>query len=175
MIPVMDIEPLLIACAPTVAPSTMRAIVKTESGFRPHVIGYLIRKGKAEFKLTRQPQSKAEAVAWATWFHDNGYRFDAGPAQVNSSNFARVGLTPSTAFDACSNIAAGAAILTADYVRAAATYGPGQTALRAALSSYNSGSFVRGITNGYVARVEKAASTGKPPMAPTTNQPVTGK
>lgn len=163
----LDIEPLLTQCAPTVAPSTMRAIVKVESGFKPFVIGYLVRGQAGAQTLTRQPQSKAEAVQWASWFMKNGYRFDAGPAQVNSVNFARYGLTAETAFEPCQNIAAGAAILTAEYRRAASTYGPGQAALRAAISSYNTGHFARGIQNGYVSKVQNAAGV-MPPMSKAT-------
>ncbi|WP_156516886.1 lytic transglycosylase domain-containing protein [Delftia sp. GW456-R20] len=163
-----DVEGLLANCAPTVATTTMRAIVKTESGFRPNAIGYLIRKGESEYTLSRQPKNQFEAIQWATWLYANGYKFDAGAAQVNSSNFARVGLTPSTAFDPCKNISAGAAILTSEYARASVKFGPGQNALRAAISSYNSGSFVRGIHNGYVTRVEKAAASGFLPLISST-------
>jgi type IV secretion system protein VirB1 len=55
-------------------------------------------------------------------------------------------------FDPCLNIKAGSEILLTDYAAAVHVYGEGQTALRAALSAYNSGSFERGFRNGYVAR-----------------------
>ncbi len=161
---VLDIEPLLLQCAPSVAPSTMRAIVKVESGFKPFVIGQLVRSKAGAQTLTRQPASKAEAVRWASWLLQNGYRFDAGPAQVNSIHFARYGLTAESVFEPCRNIATGALILTAEYRRAAATFGPGQAALRAAISSYNTGHFDRGIQNGYVSRVQRAAGA-MPPMS----------
>lgn len=160
----MDVAALVVQCAPTVAPTTMEAILKVESGFRPHAIGYLVRGPQGKFNLARQPKNKAEAVAWATWLHQNGYRFDAGPAQVNSTNFARYGLTPESAFEPCLNIGAGAAILTNEYVRASRRYGPGQAALRAAISSYNSGNFTVGFSNGYVQRVSDAAFRGFSPQ-----------
>ena len=159
----MDVAALVVQCAPTVAPTTMQAILRVESGNRPHAIGYLVRGAQGKFNLARQPKNKAEAIAWATWLYQNGYRFDAGPAQVNSTNFARYGLTPESAFDPCLNIGAGAAILTNEYVRAARKFGPGQSALRAAISSYNSGNFTVGFSNGYVQCVSDAASRGITP------------
>ena len=50
------------------------------------------------------------------------------------------------------NIRAGASILTADYLAAVQTWPDPQTALRAALSAYNTGSFSKGFFNGYVAK-----------------------
>lgn len=154
----LDIEPLLTQCAPTVAPSTMRAIIQVESAHKPYAIGNLVRGKEGARTLTRQPRGREEAVQWARWFLQHGYRFDAGPAQVNSVHFAAYGLTADTAFEPCRNIAAGAAILTAEYRRAANSLGPGQAALRAAISSYNTGHFTRGIQNGYVSKVQRAAA-----------------
>lgn len=170
MIPAMNLDALLAQCAPTVAPSTMRAIVKVESGGKPFAIGYLVRSKDRAFTLSRQPSSKDEAVSWAQWFLANGYRFDAGPAQVNSINFAAHHLTAETVFDSCRNLQAGAAILTAEYRRALKTFRDEQAALRAAISSYNSGNFSVGFKNGYVTKVQTAAlgpSTAGRPAAST--------
>src|SRR3546814_1657563 len=84
--------------------------------------------------------------------------------QINSANFARLGLTPETVFDPCTNLRAGAHVLTDNYRRAsdAGRADP----LRAALSEYNSGSRTRGLTNGYVGRVYAAAKgTGADPAS----------
>lgn len=136
----------------------MTRIVKVESSFRPHAIGYHVTKDGKTYRLTTQPADRAEAVDWARWLLANGFRFDAGAAQVNSSNFARLGLTPESVFDPCTNIAAGGQILTEFYRGAAARFGPGKQALLAAVSAYQSGSFTRGYETGYVDRV--AGSTG---------------
>ena len=151
-------------CAPTVAPQTMQSIVKVESAFKPFVIGSTVRLGKNVYLLKRQPHDKSEAVVWANWLMQNGYRFDAGPAQVNSVNFARFGLSAESAFDPCLNIAVGGAILTQEYRRAAKQMGEGAGALNAAISSYNSGSFERGITNGYVRKVRQAGMSATAPI-----------
>lgn len=143
-------------CAPTVAPTTMQRIIRVESAFKPHAIGYHITKNGQAFKLTVQPKTKAEAVSWAKWLLENGYRFDAGAAQVNSNNFARLGLTAENIFDACTNIGAGGRILTEFYAGAVKQYGAGQGAVRAAISAYQTGSFTRGYSTGYVQRVSGA-------------------
>src|SRR3546814_15029492 len=44
--------------------------------------------------------------------------FDAGLMQINSANFARLGLTPETVFDPCTNLRAGAHVLTDNNRRA---------------------------------------------------------
>lgn len=171
MIAMLALEPLMQQCAPTVAPSTMRAIVKVESGGQPFAIGSLVRTKDRKMTLSRQPKSKDEAVAWARWFLANGYRFDAGPTQVNSMHFTAFGLTAETAFDSCKNLAAGAAILTAEYRRALKTFQDEQSALRAAISAYNTGNFSLGFHNGYVAKVQRAAASAAasqinvPPLA----------
>ena len=72
--------------------------------------------------------------------------------QVNSRNLRALGVGVFQAFNPCTNISAGATILSADYANASRLRGPGQAALQAALSAYNTGDFYRGFENGYVAR-----------------------
>src|SRR5579883_930276 len=79
-----------------------------------------------------------------------GYSVDLGLMQVNSRHLAAFGLTVQQALDPCTNIRAGDAVLTADYLAAARAVGPGQRALRLALAMYNAGSFRGGVANGYV-------------------------
>src|SRR3546814_17948333 len=112
--------------------------------------------------ICRQPGNAADAIATAKGLMRRGASFDAGLMQINSANFARLGLTPETVFDPCTNLRAGAHVLTDNYRRAsdAGRADP----LRAALSEYNSGSRTRGLTNGYVGRVYAAAKgTGAGP------------
>lgn len=152
-------------CAPTVAPQTMRAILHVESAARPFVIGYkVVDATRNVYQLARQPSTKEEAISWAQWLLDNGYKFDAGWAQINSQHFNRLGLTSQTVFDPCVNLRAGSTILTEEYLRAAKKYGVGQQALLAAISAYNSGNYITGFKNGYVGKVVRAAMRGGPPM-----------
>jgi len=135
-------------CAPTVAPQTMAAIVKTESGFRPLAIGV-----NGGVRLERQPATKEEAVVTAKWLISNGYNIDMGLGQINSSNLARTGLSVEDAFDPCRNLGAAAQILTGNYLAVRSKAEDDQQALHAAFSTYNTGSPTRGFTNGYVQRV----------------------
>lgn len=156
----IDLTALVHQCTPAnVSPQTMSAIMRVESAHRPLAIGYkIIRKhDRKEFALNAQPRTLEQAVHWARWLTANGYEFDAGTAQVHSTNFQKYGLTIETAFDSCQNIRAGALILKDCYARALPRFGEEQTALRAALSCYQSGNFSTGFRTGYVTKVVAAA------------------
>lgn len=144
---------LLNSCAPNVAPATMTAIIQVESERDPNRIG--VNSGGS---LVRQPGNVADAVATARSLLRKGANFDAGLMQINSANFARLGVTPETVFDPCTNLRAGARLLADNYGRAriAGHADP----LRAALSEYNTGSRSRGLMNGYVGKVFAAANGG---------------
>lgn len=156
----MDFYALAQECAPWVAPETMAAIVKTESGFKPLSIGV---NGGA--RLVRQPDNQAEAVVTAKWLIEQGYNIDLGLGQVNSANLARVGLSIEDAFDPCKNVAAAATILHSNYVVAKAKTPDEQDALHAALSAYNTGSYTKGFANGYVQKVVFNAGTRTSPAS----------
>ena len=98
----MDFLDLAQQCAPTVHPHTLAAIVKTESGFKPFAIG--VNKGGAQ--LTRQPTTKAEAVATAKDLIGPGLNIDMGLGQINSENLARLGYSVEDVFDVCKNLSA---------------------------------------------------------------------
>lgn len=149
----MDFAALAQECAPQVAHETMAAIVRTESAFQPLAIGV---NGGA--RLARQPQDRAEAVATARWLIDNGYNIDLGLGQVNSSNLAKTGLTVEDAFEPCKNLAATASILRWNFQAASGKVTGEQAALHAALSAYNTGSFTKGFSNGYVQKVVNNAA-----------------
>jgi type IV secretion system protein VirB1 len=146
-----------------VAPQTLVSIVRIESRFNTLAIG-----GPGKVTL-RQPRSLKEAVSLAGRLIRSGKSVDLGLAQINSRNLKRLGLSVQSALDPCRNLAAAGALLVEDY-RQARTELPPQAALRRALSLYNSGSPLRGLANGYVARVEAAArslSEGQLPLTPT--------
>lgn len=145
----------------------MAAIVKTESGFKPFAIGI----NKSNVKLVRQPANKQEAVTTAKWLISNGYNIDMGMAQINSANMKWLGVSVDDLFDPCKNVAAGAKILLNNYVGAFKKIGEPQNALRAALSSYNTGNATAGIKNGYVAKVTAAAVTVPALLAMTPKAP----
>lgn len=150
----VDLTALAHECAPSVAYVTLEAVVTHES--RAHPFAVAINGGA---RLTRRPETKDEAVEVAKRLISMGYSIDMGLAQINSANLARLGLTVEQAFDPCTNLRAAETILRGCYDPAAQTHGHGQVALQAALSCYNTGSYVRGLSNGYVATVYRTAKT----------------
>ena len=177
----IDVSALVHQCTPpNVSKQTMHQLVSVESTRRPHPIGYkLIRREQAVVDgkvvtrkvvsfLQTQPKSVGEAIEWARYLQREGFEFDAGPAQVHSTNFARYGLTAESVFDPCTNIAVGAQILTDCYARAYARFRNEGRALTAAISCYQSGNFETGFSTGYVKKV-LAAPTG--PGAVAGRQP----
>ena len=156
----------LLACAPNVAPVTLEAVIRVESGgdkLALHVNG--LRVQPARGRNTKEVAATAESLI------RRGDSVDLGLMQVNSGNLAVFGVTVTDVLDPCTNIRIGAAILTADYAAAARARGEGQPALLAALSAYNSGDFVRGFANGYVARTIGPGVAGTVVGRPTPSFP----
>jgi type IV secretion system protein VirB1 len=158
----MTLAHLLRACAPSVSPATMTAIIRVESG------GDTLAIHDNSIGRSFAPGSTVEAVAWANQLLAMGHSIDAGISQVNSGNFGRLGLTPGTVFDPCTNVRAGSTILSEDYRNAERRFGPGQLALRRAIGAYNTGSIFAGQT--YVNEILVAAGLAPdddyvPPLA----------
>ncbi|THD60595.1 lytic transglycosylase domain-containing protein [Phenylobacterium sp.] len=157
---------LALRCAPAVAPETLLAVARAESGLNPNAIG--VNRGAP---VTSPPASPAEAAAVARRLIGAGGNLDLGLTQINSANLARLGLSIDDAFEPCRNLAAGAQILAEDYGVAHVPAVDPQAALRTALSLYNTGDVSRGFRNGYVARVVAAASGAGGPR--TSSRPST--
>jgi type IV secretion system protein VirB1 len=145
-------------CAPNVAPQTVAAIVQTESHGRPFALN--VNGGS-------QPPAQvdaASAAATAQRYIAAGYSVDLGLGQINSRNMRWLGLTWNTVFDPCTNVAALGRVLTQNYNAAIVGRDP-QSALRVAISLYNTGSASRGFRNGYVAKVVGNAGIADPATA----------
>ncbi len=137
-------------CGPSVAPSTLASIARTESAFHALSINDNTT-GRSD-----APINSAVAIQIASKLLGAGHSIDVGIMQINSANFAKIGLTLQDAFDPCLSVAASAAILTGDYA-GGETHEEQQSAVRVALSRYNTGDAQRGFENGYVHKVELAA------------------
>jgi type IV secretion system protein VirB1 len=146
---VLALAALIRHCAPAVAPSTMAAIVQVESGGDPLAIG------DNTTKRSYYPRDRATAERLARRLLGAGHLLDIGIAQIDSMNFAGVGVNAHTIFDPCTNLSIGARILSSDYALAARRYGDGQVALRHAIGMYNTGRLNAGAR--YIARVLAAA------------------
>ncbi len=138
ILPLAVVTTLAATCAPQVAPATLAAIAKTESGLDPFAIGD--NTAHRSYHLVAKPEAVALAARLATEGHD----LDLGLMQINQRNFGWLGLAADNAFEPCRSLAAGAAVLTA-------------------FSRYNTGSPRAGFENGYVARVLSAGRDGGRP------------
>ena len=145
-------------CAPQVHWETMTAVVLVETGGYAHSI--YDNTVKKSYKL----EKKDDAIQLAKSLLDKGHNLDLGLAQINSKNLRWLGLSVENAFDACKNLSASSKVLNANYERALSVgYGPGQPALQAAVSAYNTGSMTRGRK--YVQRFLFAARSPWPLQA----------
>jgi type IV secretion system protein VirB1 len=133
-----------------VAPLTLTSIAQTESGFQALTIH------DNTTRTTGTPATPDVAVQIATRLLEAGHSVDLGIMQINSANFAKLGMTVESAFDPCKSISAAAAILSGSYA-GGDTHTAQQAALRVAVSEYNTGDAARGFANGYVHKVELAA------------------
>jgi type IV secretion system protein VirB1 len=141
---------LALRCGPSVAPSTLASIARTESGFQPLTIN------DNTTQTSGVPATGDIAIQISSKLLEAGHSVDIGIMQINSANFAKLGLTLQGAFDPCRSIAAAAVILAGDYT-GAETHDGQQAALRVAISKYNTGDAQRGFANGYVHKVELVA------------------
>lgn len=167
--PIAGVDPefaaLIERCAPTVHPETMAAVISAES--RGHQFA-IADAGPVKLPWSQRKAmvrsfyfgTVTEAVAKAKELIASGHTVSLGFTQINDRNLPKLGLSLSDVFDQCTNVRAGGSILTEFYIRAVKVFGPGPRALRAAISGYNSGDWMRGEKDGYVDLVYKQA--GRP-------------
>lgn len=160
-----DLIAIALACGLAAEADLVAAIVAVESGGNPIAL-----QVNGEMELVRQPRDRKEAIAFASWLLAHRYNFDAGLAQVNSANYARLGLDATSVFEPCTNLRAAAAVLRECRERAQGRGLKGGHAERAALSCYNTGDLTRGVANGYAAAV-RAALHHTPPSSTRPLQP----
>lgn len=158
----MDFPTLARQCAPDVHISTLSAVVRHESAFDPLAIGV-----NAKPHRSIRPKSKAEAIEAARDLIAKGIDFDVGYGQINVRNWKWLGVTPESIFDPCTNLASAQRVLVDCYRRATKLHGPGQAALYASFSCYNTGNFTAGFSNGYVGAVLVGAGLPVPAIANT--------
>ncbi|GAO01291.1 lytic transglycosylase domain-containing protein [Anaeromyxobacter sp. PSR-1] len=144
---------LIAACGIVAHADLLDAIVRVESGGNPIAL-----RVNGAVELVRVPRDLDDAAAMARWLATHGYSFDAGLAQVNSANLARLGLDTSSVFEPCANLRAASRLLEECYERALQRWDDMERAMTAALSCYNTGHFTHGVRNGYVSSVRAASS-----------------
>ena len=172
---VTDIAAFRSSCIPTAPVATLSAIVQAESGGNPNAMQIdfpvaLLKRWhlpQGTLQLKRQPVTQREALAWLAYFEHHGIYVDLGLMQVSTAEARRRGIPVESLLEPCLNLRAGWQILQDAYQLEMKTYGPGQEALKHAISRYNTGDSQRGIDNGYLARV-MAALKQSPATTSTT-------
>ena len=171
-----DVARLRSTCLPIAPLNTLRAVVQVESSGNPNAMqidfpkALLKRWGLAEgtLRLKRQPINQREALNWLAYFQSYDIFVDLGLMQVSTAEAKRRGISLKSLLEPCTNLRVGWQILEDDYRTEKRTYGPGQEALRHAISHYNTGDAQRGVANGYLARV--LAAVRRLPAEPPTEQ-----
>ena len=174
----LDIAALQSRCLPAVPLSTLSAIISVESSGNPNAMQIDFPRAvlkqwhlpEGTLRLKRQPATQREALQWLDYFERHGIFVDLGLMQVSTAEAQRRGLPVESLLDPCSNLRAGWQILDSAYQLEVKTYGPGQEALRHAISRYNTGDTQRGIDNGYLGRVIAALR-----QSPATSSPARGE
>jgi type IV secretion system protein VirB1 len=157
----VEFQAVVARCAPGAAFDTMLAVATTESALyinaislnRPIQVAHRFGYSHSRIELSRQPKDKDEALRWLHWFAAHGYTVSVGLMQINIENGPRFGVRPEQLLEPCTNITIGATLLAQIYGGALAHSNTPDQAILDALSVYNSGSYERGYTNGYVASV----------------------
>lgn len=144
---------LISSCAPGSPATLIRSLVLTESG------GYALRIAtNGASRRVFSPADPNEAVATLAALSRQGATFNIGLMQLNSATLRRLNLPLTAALDPCRNLAIGAQIFDHAYAAAFARSAP-TSPLWSASSIYNTGDPLRGLRNGYAARVQAVLQT----------------
>lgn len=125
----IELIPLLLSCAATVHPDTIRDVAWVESRMNPYAIGVVDGNGI-------MPKTKVEALARVKELEAANKGYSVGLMQIYKGNFEKYGVTAEKLFDPCANLAVFEKVITDCYLR-------GKTLPRA-LSCYYSGNFETG-------------------------------
>jgi hypothetical protein len=122
-------------CAPHVAPRSALAVIMVESGGRWWAV-------HDNDRATPSLGSPAQAIAYARQRVAEGGSIDIGLTQLNSVHLAAMRVED--AFEPCTNVAMGMAVLQVAWRDASSRWGPTSFALFKAFQAYNGG---RGVWN----------------------------
>jgi type IV secretion system protein VirB1 len=155
---------LIATCAPQVHPTTLRALITVESAGNPNAVSLNRPQQLADAGLnpsdfiTRQPQSKAEALQLARRLLQLGITTSVGLAQINIEHAPQLHYSLAQVLDPCTNLKIAQQILIdCDHAQGNATIFNARR-LQRTLSCYNTGNYQTGIRNGYAQRVRNAAA-----------------
>jgi type IV secretion system protein VirB1 len=142
----LEFSELARRCAPDIQIGVIRAVAAVES----HLDPLAVRDNTAHESWA--PPSLAAATVLAKERLNNGHSIDIGLMQINSGNFASLGIGVDDAFDACRSLAAARRILLTAFSEGSSE-AERQAAVLITLSRYNTGRPLAGIANGYADQV----------------------
>lgn len=149
----MELIAAIALCVPAVPVATIEAVVIHESGGNPYAINL-----NGRYRLSRVPRTRREAVATLDRLRSGAFgSYDIGLGQINSIHLERLRLTPEQLLDSCTNLRVVVRLLGECQARTGAP-APAEMWLARTLSCYHTGDPLRGIRNGYVGRVYRAAA-----------------
>lgn len=130
------------ACLPAADPLTVLAIVQTESSRNtlalslnyPQTLARQLGLPPGRVYLKHQPRSRGEAIRWAYDLQRQGKTVSVGLMQVSLEHLP---VPAETAIQPCDNLKLGWSIFVDKYNLGVRRLGPGQAALRWAISAYN--------------------------------------
>lgn len=134
-----EFETLAADCAADIHVETLKAVVRTESGYNPFSVGVV------NGSLSRQPRSLKEALQVVKELEEKGFNYSIGLGQINKNNFAAFDEKAESLFEPCRNLQVSGSILKSCYESALTHNKSPQEALKLALSCYYSGNFSRGF------------------------------
>lgn len=148
-------DELIEHCAPRVHPTTLKALIRTESNGHFYAIAdagpahlpWRIRKNQVRSFF---PSTLEKAEKLAEQLIEEGHIIAVGLTQISSRNLKQFGFTLKQALDPCLNLHLGEKVLANFYANALKKYKSPDQALLAAISAYNTGNFRDGFDNGYV-------------------------
>lgn len=147
---------LFLQCAPSISPDTLNPLIQTESGGNPFAVANVTDKTSRFFS------NKETAIMYVNNLEKEGKNYSAGLMQINSANFNKYHLDNESVFDSCTNIKAGAKLLSENYHKQKEN--DEQLNLRKSLSLYYSGNTKTGFkkekgfnNTSYIERVEQKA------------------
>jgi type IV secretion system protein VirB1 len=155
---------LIMLCAPQIHPTTMRAIIQVESAGNPFAVSVnypdaLEAAGIELPRLGEQPRTAGVAMQVAADLAASGFQTSVGLAQINVAHLRRFGLSISQLFNPCTNLRVAQRLLIECDQSQGSLHRPAGRIVRLqrTLSCYNSGNFITGVDNGYVAAIRQAS------------------
>jgi type IV secretion system protein VirB1 len=142
------LDVIILKCSHNVAPSTMRAIIKTESRGNPLAIGI-----NGRIHLSYQAKNYQQAYRWVLYLENNHYNIDIGIAQINIKNVRKYGYKGTDMLDPCLNIKVANFILLDNFKKLQKYNLSVKDSLFMTISAYNTGNYKSGFNNGYVMKV----------------------